>query len=420
MGKNQEISDVKIDQDVHGSSNHERISRQAFTEFIFRVFLWNLPVTVMVSKNEEERINRQCSQFHSLDNHEKFHKIIVWRDALMKAIIPLGLTVAGFKIFSTIKTFDYYSDVEYYYNFDFKVLTNLGGASLISNAVLSELTIFVGLCLALYHRFNLAKSSKMIRWSFVLLLLIKLWPSIVQSDLKLALNNIMKEVEADKTEASIFVARFRFQGTLKNIIELIPLIIAFPRGAIGAAMALLALTPKAVTPRILLLYFFPFATLLLVLGTSSMVQLAGDYFLAASLICFYISDFLVYLMLGAIIESNIEELSGSKKSKARLYTKILGILLFFTWIFVKLVPCASELDADNAHCKALELLEITPIRVVNILFSFFRNLFLTKLVFADFIIPTMVRCEPNISGLDHIYNTSSMLSSDTRDEEKES
>ena len=231
----------------------------------------------------------------------------------------------------------------------------------------------------------------------------------------------MKELQADKTETSIFVARIRFQGTLKNIIELIPLIIAFPRGAIGAAMAMLALSPKAVTPRILLLYFFPFATLLLVLGTSSMVQLAGDYFLASSLICFYISDFLIYLMLGSVIEGNIEELSGSKKSKARLYTKILGIVLFFTWIFVKLIPCgASELDTD-AHCKALELLEITPTRVVNILFSFFRNLFLTKLVFADFIIPTMVRCEPNISGLDHIYNKSSYnLSSESRDEEKES
>ena len=276
--------------------NRAQIIIRLLTTNFSRAFGWNIPKSVELTEDEEEKINKECGTLHSLDNPEKFQKLIAWRAALMTATIPFGLLLTGLKIYRTTETFDYYSESEEYYNLDFDILTSLGKAALISNDVLGELLLIVGLCLAMYYRFNLPQSSIIIRWSFLLLLFMKLWPTLLQSDAKYSLGNEMLTNSA----ASGLVAKFRFQGTLMNIAELMPLIIAFPRGAIGTAMALLALIPNAVTPRILLLFFFPFATLLLVLGTSSMVQLAGDFFLALSLGCFYVSDFLIYAMVDAI------------------------------------------------------------------------------------------------------------------------
>ena len=55
------------------------------------------------------------------------------------------------------------------------------------------------------------------------------------------------------------------------------------------------------------------------------------------------------------------------------------------------------------HCLALPSVSITPERVVKILVSSFRNLFLAKLIFADFIVSTMQNCEPNVLNFADIY-----------------
>ena len=418
FGRNPQEDATEDDDSIHHSL-------QALKTFFSRIFLWDLPSAAKVTEEEEEKINKECSQFllqpHSSDNPEIFHKLIVWRAALMKAIIPLGLIVTGFKMYNTNEIFNFYSHYETEYELDFDLLTFIGKSALVSDEILSELTFIAGLCLAIYHRCNLPKSSNIVRWSFLLLLLMKFWPSIIQNDAQYALDEFLREIQANKSEASVYVAQIRFEGILNNFIRLMPFVIAFPRGAIASAMALLALFPTAVTPRILLLYFFPFATLLLFIGTSSMVQLAGDFFLASSLICFHMSDFLIYSSIDAISKSKINELSNGWKAEARFYTKIVGAILFVVWIFEKLVPCLSP-GSDNAQCQVLALFNISIVRLVNILFSFLRNLILTKLVFADFIIPTMMMCEPrNLPGLDHIYNSSNHIpTSDSRNHHEDS
>jgi len=57
------------------------------------------------------------------------------------------------------------------------------------------------------------------------------------------------------------------------------------------------LKPTAVTPKVLVMYFFPFATMLLGFGTLTFVQMAGDWLLAISLILFFTSDILMYTFL---------------------------------------------------------------------------------------------------------------------------
>lgn len=322
----------------------------------------------------------------------------------MMAIIPLLLAVIIVRIFATIETFDYYSEIQVSYYFDFNILTSLGKIALLSKDVISEATVLLGLSLALYYRFNLQKSSKIICWSFVLLLLIKLWPSLFQGDTKFN----VKELEAKPD----LIALIRTHGILQNGLDIIPLIIAIPRGAIAAAMTMLALAPASITPKVLVIFLFPFATLLLILGTSSLVQLAGDSLFAFSLGCFYLSDFLMYLSFSAVLEGNIKELSSGKKFKARLFLKIIGTILIMVWIFVKVYPCLllaqKVLDDDSdddwisldvVHCTALLALDnFTPSRFLSILISIFRNLFLSKLIYTDFIITTMRGCEKEVSG----------------------
>ena len=72
-----------------------------------------------------------------------------------------------------------------------------------------------------------------------------------------------------------------------------------------------------------------------------MIQAAGgDAFLASSLVCFYISDGIIYLMYGAIVKGDIAELYSSWKAKSRLGAKILGAILLNVWLATKLLsPC---------------------------------------------------------------------------------
>ena len=153
--------------------------------------------------------------------------------------------------------------------------------------------------------------------------------------------------EADDEIGASYKATFRFRGTLLNGIELIPFIIAFPHGAIGAGMALFAFAPSGVTPTILLLYFFPFATLLLFVGTSSMVQLAGDIILALFLICFYVSDFIMHFLYNSIIAGKVEDLSTNRTAKTRLGTNTL----FMVWLLVTLIVVMSQMMCIVWHYR---------------------------------------------------------------------
>ncbi len=388
----------------------------ALTGFILRPFLWNLPLTVKLSQKEEKNIDKAIGSLSSSasldDTHDhddvilnKLRTILAWRATLILAIIPFGIVVNVLNIIKTHHMFDYYSDLEYEYKLDFNLMSGLGRMSLISSENVSESVMLLGLFVALYYRFNLPRSTTILRWSFILQLFIKLWPSIIQSDARLNFDKFFDGYDDDYLEnyRSSFIANLRFTATLKNGIDLVPLIIAFPRGVIGAGLAMLAVDPSAITPKVLLLYFFPFATLLLVLGTSSMIQAAGDTLLALSLVCFYASDLLMYFLFGAVLAGKVEDLSSGWRAKARLSTKILGSILFFTWAMVVVIPCRSWYNRDEVHCMVLQSIDFTVINIFNIVFSFFRNLLLTKLIFADFIISTMDKCEQNILGFADLY-----------------
>ena len=156
----------------------------------------------------------------------------------------------------------------------------------------------------MWYRFDHKISQKVLRWLCVVTLVVKLWPSIIQNDVKYNFDDIES------------IITLRIVGSIQHLLSLLPLICAFPRGAIAAAMAILGLWPDAVTPRVLVMYFYPFATLLLLLGSSSIAQIAGDWILASALTFYFVGDFLMYASYKHIIDSKIEKLLGGQKAKA--------------------------------------------------------------------------------------------------------
>lgn len=125
---------------------------------------------------------------------------------------------------------------------------------------------------------------------------------------------------------------------MHSLEELLPLMIAFPRGAVAGAMSILGLHPEAVTPRVLIMYFYPLATLLLVMGSSTLAQIAGDWLLATSLTFFFLRDLFMYASYRHIIEKDTDELSTGIKAKAIKYSGTIGFVLTMVWFFVKVVP----------------------------------------------------------------------------------
>jgi len=318
-----------------------------------------------------------------------FSIIVIWRRGLLQGILFTAFVNLILRSLATKETLDYYSDP--YYFGDEGILTPVGTFSLISSGVLSTCILILGVSFSLYYRFNLERSSSILRWFCVVALVLKLWPVIVQSDEKFDLEGMSAEAGLNEDQENIYVAEVRFQFTVKNIIDLLPLIIAFPRGMLAASMSAFALKPDTITPKILLIYFSPFATMLLILGSSSVAQVAGGPVLASALVCFFLSDILLYFSYCHFLAGDRDTLEHGMKAKARFYTTILGILILLVWFCWKIIPCG--MNAEDPHCIVLTSVQINTKKVVTIFFRFLNTMFLAKVIFMDLIILSMLRLE---------------------------
>ncbi len=360
-------------------------------QFFARLFLWRLEHTVEVSEKEKEEL---------IDvTNDKQAKAIVWRATVMKAILPLTLAVFALEFVKTRTTLRYYNEFDEEYGYSTDLLQPIGKAALISDGPLSTGILIVGICMSLYYRFSDPKrSSKIVRWAFMADVLLILWPSLVQSDAKYGFDEIIDQDLMEDSSGA--VATIRLESTITNAINLIPLIVAFPRGSTKAALCLFGLFPKATTPKVLIMYFFPFASILLLLGASTFVQVAGDPLIASALGCFFACDALMYLSYKYVIEGDTAKLATSKKAKAKLYISLVGLVLLVVWFASKVVPCAL-LDDDELyyggaepHCVVLANLQFPIENIMAVIIKFFRNLFLGKLIFFDTMMLTLQACEP--------------------------
>jgi hypothetical protein len=180
--------------------------------------------------------------------------------------------------------------------------------------------------------------------------------------------------------------------------------VAFPRGATNGAMAVFGSRPHAVTPKIVIFFFNPFATMLLILGASSLAQMAGDWLLACSLTCFFINDVMMYLSYNYVLAGDPKSLSSGWKVKTRLSMKILGVILLVAWILSAFIPCIG-LTSENiesitsARCLMLYDIDLDMQAMSTFMFRFLHNWIISKIIFFDVIMLTVARCEPTVSGL---------------------
>lgn len=361
-------------------------------EHYSRIFHWNVNETVVISEEERSAIDEylQSQNEYKLcgEGDDMLQRVIVWRTTLLKTIIPLSITAAVLSVIEVVATFDYYSEFEETYYMVQNILTNVGYASFLSNGSISGIMMALTLFLSLCYRFDVHKSARILRWGFIALLVVKIWPAVIQNDAKF---NFEEDFSED--HASIILL-LRFQGALKHSFELLPLIIAFPRGAIAGSMSMLGLQSKAVTPRVLVMYFYPFATFLLVMGSSTIAQLAGDWILATSLSFFFLSDLFMYASYRHVIEGDTNELDTGRKAKAMRYSGTIGVILLVVWFAVKVIPCNSSDNMEELHCLVFKSLSITPLKIIKTLVFFLRNTLFSKVLFSDLILSSMSSCEP--------------------------
>jgi hypothetical protein len=371
--------------------------------------------------------------------------IVLWRTYLLSLVLftaLINLVIEVQKANSSLNEFESIKDEFYLFGPDyegkesdkyekFSLVKNIGKLSIWSNGVLSTCVLIVGAGLSLYYRSNVKRSSTIIRWCITMVLIVKLWPSVVQMDAKFAYSNVINYYEdyyeyyyeyydeeispEKKAEFALrkaqLIASKRLSHTIESAVDIVPLIIAFPRGMLAAAMSIFALRPTATTPKILVMFFSPFATLLLILGASSIAQLAGEPFLATSLLCFFLKDVLVYFSFGDLLAGDIDAFISSKKAKARLCAGIIGIVFLIMWVFKHLSPCfdtartyiggegkTADVQAADVQCGALALAFATQnlkaSKFMGMAVRYFMVLFFSKLVMADLVLICLAHAEP--------------------------
>ena len=375
-------------------------------QFLTRICHWWLDKTVVLSEKEREIFDKKYSSPYAAggtgvteDDEETLRKIVVWRYTNLQTILFLELIILILQSLKTVDTFDYYADLEEENDLPLSILSSLGTMSIISNKVLALSVLIIGVIVSYYHRYDLSRSSRILRYFFIAFVILKLWPSVFQSDAKLQFDEMLGEDMPADLKTGL-----RLSFTIKNAIELLPLMVAFPRGATNGAMAVFGSRPHAVTPKIVIIFFYPFATMLLILGASSLAQMAGDWLLACSLTCFFINDVMMYLSYNYVLAGDPKSLSSGWKGKTRLSMKILGVILLVAWILSAFIPCIG-LTSENiesitsARCLMLIDVDLDMQAMSTFMFRFLHNWIISKIIFFDVIMLTVARCEPTVSGL---------------------
>jgi hypothetical protein len=321
--------------------------------------------------------------------------IVLWRTYLLSLVLLtalINLVIEVQKASKEVESIKEQEEDEFYYfvrNYG-SLISTIGSMSIWSNGVLSTSVLIIGTGLSFYYRSNVKRSSTIVRWCITMVLIVKLWPSVVQMDAKFGFAKVFTYYAGEdfQAEKESFIATIRLLFAIESAMDIVPLIIAFPRGMLAAAMSIFALIPTAATPKILVMFFSPFATLLLILGASSITQLVGEPFLAISLSCLFLKDVLVYFSFDDLLEGRIEAFISSKIAKARQCAGIIGIVFLIVWFSKHLGPCfGGNIKEFQCEVFSTEILMGMAVR-------FFMVLSFSKLVMADLLFICLARAEP--------------------------
>jgi hypothetical protein len=388
----------------------------AVREYLKRIFNWKLK-DICISDNENVKLDENTTTKEDNDRFSVYRKFIMWRSALILTTIPFAFITFILQVIKAKEELQQYKNLEmeleyYLYNdhdknidYPYDLLKKGGTFSLMLSSV-AGFILFIGIGVSYYYRFKVRRSMKVFRWTFIVAVIIKCLPVLIQADAKMDLELFEPGPETSMETTgnllalqAVFIARFRVQEALKHAVDLVPLIIAFPRGATSASLIVFGLLPRSVTARVLMMFFYPFATLLLVLGTSTLTQVAGNALLASSLGCFFVCDVLMYLTYPFIIQGDIEGMVASKRNKAMRGLKIISIILLVAWIMGKAIQC-SDLTDQAPECYGFDQLNISTWTICLFLINFIRNFCLSKVLFCDIMVICTVLCEPDVEGVE--------------------
>lgn len=369
------------------------------TQYWSRLFEWQLRDRVRVFDHERKYMDEKSDEaIPSGDNAaETFRKYLVWRQTLLVAVMPLLLISIGFSCIEVMEKFELFTEYEdpqddFYYAIDVKPIAY---AAVVSAELMNEVIVLIGVVASYRYRYTFQKSTNILLVAIIISLVAQFWPSLVQSEAKFNLEGL--------TIAEI--ALIRISDSLLHAIALIPIVIAFPRGATNAAFITFGLVPEGVTARILIVYFQPLFTCILILGASPLAQLAGDGILASSLTCFFLADVCIYLSLDDIRSAKVEALASGLKANFRKLLKIVGLILLVAWILKTVLMCdlnpnaykadAVNMSAQETTCHVLLRMQFSKVYIANLVINFLRNLWVSKLLFTDTITRSMSNYETN-------------------------
>jgi hypothetical protein len=174
-------------------------------QFLTRICHWWLDKTVVLSEKEREIFDKKYSSPYAggtgvTEDEETLRKIVVWRYTNLQTILFLELIILILESLQTVDKFDYYADLEEENDLPLSILSSLGTMSIISNKVLALSVLIIGVIVSYYHRYDLSRSSRILRYFFIAFVILKLWPSVFQSDAKLQFDEMWGEdMPADKT-----------------------------------------------------------------------------------------------------------------------------------------------------------------------------------------------------------------------------
>lgn len=334
-----------------------------------RGFIWQLRNIELTDKEIKAIQDR-----NPCDN-EIVHKYLVWRkSSLLMAGIVLTLTALLSLLGLAFESWEFSN--------------GLGVLALLSQYI-SPVVLAVAVWVAFF--FWLRKpftSMRSLSYGWLTSLVMALWPLVVPAEYFIA-GGLDFGINDDQVEA---LAEFSTRAylALHYVIAVFPVIVTVPSGIIRGSLRIRGLLPECSLAGWLIVITSPLYPLIVLMAVVLVSQLLGNFLLVAGA-AFFMAAPSLYVFRSKLYTK--PKLTDQEISQVNLNQRIIGGLTTVGLILIAV------------WCLADTTLDITAARIVNLLLSFFGNLFCNTVVFAD----VVFRMTVNSLSEDRIANENTVL-----------
>lgn len=272
---------------------------------------------------------------------------------------------------------------------------NLWGNFLFFLVAIDDIFMNVGMSVAMHKWSNVSLSMKSLRIGWLLSFVLPLLPALFPLEMMIKEDDLKAVEDAFETQADAdaYIFSLKIILAIGYAIQLVPIIVSFPGGAVRGALRILGLLPSSLLPGWLLLVAAPFYSMLVCVGLVVIIQLAGNGLLffgamlmvAAPLVYIFKAHLFVIDKTKAYTDERIHQNKMTQRTSATLTA--VGLFVLLIWAFTAETNGVRIL----AHRKNDDVVYfLTWGKGIRMIFEMIGRLLVTTVLFSDIILSMAV------------------------------